>query len=583
MLNYKDISRRLWIFFSFIWRIFARLSKNEVAQKKSSNPHSIESEQYNLQNNEELNQLKIRFFTNISHEFRIPLTLIIAPVEKMLKLNKFQRDDMLMIRKNAYRLLQLINQLLEFRKLESGKLKLYVQKGNIVDFVNQVTSAFEILAEQKKISLKFESQESSIELWFDHDKMEKILYNLLSNAFKFTNKEGSIVVKVEKSNNNKTTETIKISISDTGIGIDKEKIQNIFLAFYQIHDTSGRSGSGLGLSFAKELVELHNGTISVTSEVNKGSCFTVEISTGKEHFSTEQFSDEPGYYLQLDELKDMISNEFSSDQYENEAVNETSESALTNVNSYLILIVEDNNALRSFLARSLHNDYRIIEAVNGEEALDLAILESPDLIISDIMMPKMNGIELCKNIKSNLQTSHIPFLLLTARNDSRIEGIKTGADDFITKPFIITELELKIKNILDNRKKLLEKYKRDLILKPKDITPTNADEKFMTDIMAIVEENISNTDFDLVESVSKMGISRSVLYRKMHKLMNQSPNEFMNIVRLKKAAQLLKQNKFKISDVAYEVGFNDPLYFSKCFKKQFNLSPSDYVKQNIAE
>jgi signal transduction histidine kinase/ligand-binding sensor domain-containing protein/DNA-binding response OmpR family regulator len=579
----------IWAYLFYILLIVAALYFYRVFTIiKISTKKDLLLEHFKREKSEELNQLKLRFFTNISHEFRTPLTLIMAPVEKMLKSGRTQKNELLLVHKNARRLLHLINQLLDFRKVESGKLSLEIQKGDIIKFVKQIASAFEVIAEQKQIKLKIYSSEQALLLWFDHDKMEKIIYNLLSNAFKFTQNNGSIVIHIDKLSGTDILQTgegeyVQISVSDTGIGIPKEKIENLFTEFYQSHNSDHDVGSGLGLAFTRELVESHRGKIFVTSELQKGSCFSVVFPMGDKHYSEEQLKGKPGYSFPAKEIQEMISNEFESSYHDNVlATVDANDTFAPSATAQVILIVEDNFELRSFMSKSLIPRFRIIEASNGLEAYDLAVHESPDLIISDIMMPEMDGIELCRKIKNNLQTNHISVILLTAKqaDESRFEGIKTGADDYIIKPFDVRELMLKIENIIKTRENLLKKYHREILLTPKDITATSADEKFIIDVMGLIETNIKDPDFDLMALASKIGISRSVLYRKMQKLMNQSPNEFVNSIRLKKAARLLKQKRFKVSDVAYEVGYKDPLYFSKCFKKQFDFTPSEFIKLN---
>ncbi len=576
-----------WAYSFYILILFAMLylyTKYTIV--KISTKKDFLLEHYKREKSEELNQLKIKFFTNVTHEFRTPLTLIIAPLEKMMNSKKTNKNQLLLIYKNAKRLLHLVNQLMEFRKIDSKNLNLKVQKGDIVDFIKQVTDAFTGLAKQKQISFEFNPLIDSIELWFDHDKVEKILYNLLSNAFKFTPKNGRISVTVGNTEDtglpgDKQSKYVEIIVKDTGIGIPDEDLTKIYSEFYQVNNHSGQIGTGIGLALTKELVELHKGKITVTSELQKGSCFTVYLPVGNKHFSADIISDENIYSFSPSGIHELINNEFNN--FYNEIIySEEPEEAPSEPGAPAIMLVDDNDELRLFMRSSLKLKYRIIEAANGKEALEIAVQKSPDIIITDVMMPLMNGIELCRKLKDNIHTSHIPVIILTAKDntDEKIESLKSGADDFIPKPFNENELLLKIQNVINTRKKLQDKFKRDLIIEPKEITVTSADEKFLAHIMKIVESNINNPDFDIVSSVSDIGISRSVLYRKMQKLINQSPHEFVNSIRLIKAAKLLSQKKMKVSEVAYEVGFNDPLYFSKCFKKQFGKAPSDYVKNN---
>ncbi len=552
---------------------------------------------------ENVNQMKMQFFTNISHEFRTPLTLILAPLQKLAT-----RDDLdqqvtrlhSIMYRNANRLLRLINQLMDLRKIEKGSMDLRVSENDIVSYVKDIMMAFNNQASDKTILYSFESDLSFLKIWFDADKLDKIIYNLLSNAFKFTPEGGKITLRIRvkspeevqkmgrKTFRRKTSRLpenlnngyVEITVKDNGPGIPVEKVDKIFDRFYQIplKESYRQQGTGIGLSLAKDLAILHQGDLTASSVPGKGSKFKVYLPLDSGCYTPEQ-KDESIRTLHPDpsEVQNVIDEKY-------EVINQNLESETGEADTFKasILIVEDNRDVRNFIRISLEPIYHILEAENGKEGMEMAFREIPDLIISDIMMPEMDGIEMAGNIHADKRTSHIPLIFLTAKTNetSRIEGLETGVEDYIPKPFNPRELALKVKNIINRRKMLAENLRQKLILEPSSPEIESSDERFTRQAMEIVENHISDPEFDVQEFVREMGMSRSVLYRKLRSVTNQSANEFINSIRLKRAAQLLAANSYNVSEVSYMVGFNDPQYFSKCFRKQYNLTPSQYAAQN---
>jgi signal transduction histidine kinase/ligand-binding sensor domain-containing protein/AraC-like DNA-binding protein len=549
-----------------------------------------------------VNQLKLRFFTNISHEFRTPLTLILGPVKKLLSSKPEPHETkefLLVINRNAQRLLHLINQLLDFRKIETGKLELKVSKGDLGEFLNDIFSSFKQLAEQENISFTFNCEACKTEQWFDREKIENILFNLLSNAFKYTHSKGKIRLslmfkKTEElkkwiSLKEKTDKEVSeissfavIQVTDTGTGIPPEQISNIFKRFYQINvpENIKRRGSGIGLSLTKELVAIHHGHISVESTMGKGSTFTVLIPYQKESFQLKEINIE-GIKLSKEVIEQRINYAeiLTKDSSQNEK--QKIKAPTNSTDKQLILVAEDNLDLRNFITNSLSEDYSVLEAENGREAYEIAKTHNPAMIVSDVMMPEMDGLEFCSRIKNNLLTSHIPVILLTARSlvENWIEGLETGADDYIPKPFDFNLLKARIKNLIESREKLKKHFSGELLPEPSEIATTNADKEFLKKAMEIVEGNYQNPNFGVEEFVDKMCVSHSLLHKKLTAIINQSAGDYITSIRLKKSAALLRQSNKNINEVASEVGFNDPKYFSQKFKRYFGVLPSEYLKK----
>jgi len=578
----------------FIIAVFYSIAKIYLYRQKIL--HDLEIKQLEASNLEELNKEKSRFFANISHEFRTPLTLIIGPAKRIVSKIKENEivSDLNVILNNANHLQNLINQLLNLAKLESGKLQLKAEETDIASLVRGYYQSFESAAREKSIELVFKSDQEEILVFVDREKMEKILYNLVSNALKFTPDKGKIEVSVDsrqltvgsKNTVNCQTPTVNfpencaiIRISDTGTGISPTHLSHIFDRFYQVDDsyTRDQEGTGIGLTLAKELVELHHGKIHVESEVGKGTTFKILLPLGREHLSEEELETSqqsavgsqppprpsPGMVEGVREgLKPGISKDIP-----------------------LLLIVEDNRDMRNYLRTCLQENYRIREAGNGEAGLEQAFELIPDLVISDVMMSKMDGYQLCEKLKSDERTSHIPVILLTALTsvESKIEGLETGADDFLSKPFDTTELQVRVKNLIDQRRKLTEKFIKNAsrlglseILNLPESGMASIDEKFLQRSVEVIQHHISNPDFNVDNLADNMNMSRPQFYRKLHALTGLSPNGFIRYNRLQKAAQLLSHHAANVAEIAYDVGFNNPSYFSKCFKEQFGVLPSEY-------
>jgi len=525
----------------------------------------------------EIDSMKIKFFTNISHEFRTPLTLILAPLEKLMIRwkNTPEEKHLNLILQNSKRLLFMVNQLLDFRKMEVQGFRFNPSLGNIVGFIEEIVSSFNDLSEQKHIQLVFKSDIAELNTVFDKDKLEKILFNLLSNAFKFTPVNGKVSVTVltdrsgmedEKSKALPQHSHLMIMVQDTGIGIPHDKIDNLFVSFYQVDSTFSGQGSGIGLSLVKEFVKLHDGEITVTSEAGKGSCFTVILpvtDSGKVFLTSS-----------LQRNDNTESNKPSLLPYNIDSETVPKERPT-------LLIADDNDDLRFYIKDNLQNQYNIYEASNGEEALAIIQKIVPDLIISDIMMPGIDGIELCRRVKNDKNICHIPFILLTARStvEEQFEGLETGADDYIIKPFSFQILETKISNLIAARRNLKQVFRNKLEIEPHDIIITSLDEQFINKTLDLIEKNISKTDYTVEELSRDLGMSRTLLYKKILSITGKPPLEFIRSLRLKRAAQLLLKSQLHVSEIAFEVGFNDPKYFRKHFKNEFGVLPSRYSEK----
>jgi signal transduction histidine kinase/DNA-binding response OmpR family regulator/ligand-binding sensor domain-containing protein len=548
-----------------------------------------------VQTIEELSQARLSFFTNVSHEFRTPLTLILGPLEKLISGNTKDGTERKylynLIYRNAQRLLRLINQLLEFRKIEIGAIELSIRPGDMVKFLYDITNLFKSQATQRKIALTFHSSESPIMTVFDYDKIEKVIFNLLSNAFKFTPDNGKISVEVSKNNpatnpDNHSSSTgnrfIQITVKDTGIGIDKEHIDHVFEKFYQVGEYQRfSSGSGLGLAYIKELIEIHGGKITVTSTPGKGTSFNVFIPTITIDNDSIQYKPENEDYLTTENIPIAtdLSQKDNLTAFPQNTQPKVDEPSLQK--NETILIVEDDVELINYLGNSLQ-DYHVKLAKNGLEGYNLAIEIQPDLIVSDIMMPEMDGLELCQKLKTNIITSHIPIILLTARSlvEQKVEGYELGADDYIEKPFNDLLLLVRIKNLIDSRKMLRQRYLKDFILEPKEIELASADEKLINNVMLLIEKNLSESEFNIDEMCKQFYLSRSHFSRKIKQLTGLSPIELLTSFRLKRAAKLLVQGKISISEISYMVGFEHPNSLSRAFRKEFGMSPSAYVEQH---
>lgn len=566
--------------------------KEEIAEQNSTLVKMVDKV-------EKLSNSKLQFYTNISHEFRTPLTLILGNIE-IIKNNEIDTDKqnklVNTIRKNAYRLLTLINQILEFRKIESGTLKFVPRKGDLNLFLYELVNLFQSLADQKNISLNYHDDCEKLKTYFDHDKVEKIIFNLLSNAFKHTPPGGEINVNLSTeilNQENSKGLQYKIIVSDTGKGIPEKHIQYIFDRFYQAKDNDNkdiyRTSTGIGLSYIKDLIDIHKGQISVESLFSRGTKFIlyIPVITNYSENNGEVYDEFPVNMMFSEHLQNSIQE--ISDSLSSKPVTqniEINEESLLPKNSDneppLLLIIEDEDDMREFIKSVLINKYRIIESNNAREGLKLIKEYDFDLIVSDIMMPEMDGLEFCEIVKNDIATSHIPIILLTARtyDENKIDGFESGADDYITKPFNGELLEARIKNIINIRKKIHVKFSNDFALEPPEIVLPSADEKFLKDLITLIEANVSEVEFNVEKMAKDMCISRTHFIRKVKKLTGEKPTDLLKNYRLKRAKQLLVQDKIPISDVAYRVGYDNPGSFSRAFKQKFNLSPSEFLKTN---
>lgn len=535
---------------------------------------SLEFEKKEKKQIEELNQSKLRFFTNISHEFRTPLTLIVSQLEMLMERSDIQPlvyGKLVNIHRNTLRMKRLITELLDFRKQEQGFEQFKFSGQNLYSFLDEIYLAFKEYARAKQINLEFFNQDRSLDVWFDVVQLEKVVYNLLSNAFKYTPLGGTVSLSVHEYDNN-----VAIHISDTGVGIAEDSLEHIFDRFYQVDSQDNQKGTGIGLALAKSIIEAHKGKISVRSLKGEGTTFVVELPLGDAHISASQKVATPDIdsscISELTTYGDKMLSDVTDDESPN---NEPDE------NRNKILIVEDNEELRGLLVRLFSKVYSVYEARDGEEGLERTKEVQPDIVLSDIMMPKMSGIEMCRMIKSNFDTSHIPVILLTAQTaeEFTIQGLKMGADDYITKPFNVKHLFMRCNNLVNGRKLLQKKYAKQMDNNVDILATNGADHQFMEQCVACIEQNIDNSDFDVNMFAQTMNLGRTKLFLKLKGIAGQTPNDFILNVRLKKAQMLLMQTDTKtISEIAYEVGFNSPSYFIKRFRELFGITPAQFQK-----
>lgn len=548
---------------STIASICASKISQAIADEKASKAREAQMEAEQIK---QLDQLKSQFFANISHEFRTPLHLILAPLQK--RHGVITEDEKGLMTRNAKRLLRLVNQLLDLTKMEVGLVSAEPRNLDVFRFVKDVAYSFSPLVELKELTYRILIPEREVIVSIDPDKLEKIVYNLLSNAFKFTPKGGTITIKMAIDANN----NLSLEVADNGIGIPEKVQSRIFKRFYQVDSSQTRAyeGSGLGLALAKELVDFLGGAIYVESTEGKGSVFKVFLPAGTAF--------KESYVIQ-----DSVPRELSG--FESYFVEYSKENSRENIagddNFPIILLVEDNYDLRQYMKRELADQFAILEASNGEEGLEIAFKRIPDLIVSDIMMPVMDGVTMVKNLKEDERTSHIPTILLTARDDSesKIAGFEKGAEQYVVKPFEIKELIARIRSLLAQSERLRKKFSREFVLQPADVPLGNKDMEFLDKLVQVIENNIDNESFTVEHLQNNIGMSRMQLHRKLKALTNQSASDFIRSIRLKRAAQILKQPGMKVAEAAYLSGFNHMSYFAKCFKEQFGVLPSDYSNQ----
>ncbi|WP_343487000.1 ATP-binding protein [Allomuricauda sp. d1] len=549
-LNKRENERNAIIAFAILVLLLAGLLYNQYRIKQKSNKEL-----------KELDQLKSNFFANISHEFRTPLTLIKGPIEHLEQNpdEKLAREDIKMIRRNANKVLGLVNQLLDLSRIDQGKLQLKTTEGDVFKCLSAAAASFNSHAAQRNMDYRVEIPNEVLWASFDRDKLEKVVYNLLSNAFKFC--EDGELVSFETSF---IDGELQIQVSDSGRGISEEKLPFIFDRFYQVDSsaTKDREGSGIGLSLSKDLIELMDGTITVSSEEGKGTYFTVQIPIEKiETRQRRQKKIETP--VDKDAPKPVPFDLAKPDKR----------------NLPRIVLVEDNEDMRQFIRGHLLKEYRVQEAINGQDGLKKTMANPPDLVITDLMMPKMDGIDLCKQLKTKVETSHIPIIMLTARAgvENRIEGLETGADDYLTKPFEAKELLVRTKNLIEQRRKLRELFsKSKTTVDPKEIAVNSIDQRFLEQVLDLLEKEHSNPNFGVAQMQKELAMSKTQLHRKIKALTDETPSELLRNFRLKRAAQLLSQKADTVTQIAYQVGFNNLSYFAKCFKELYGVSPSSY-------
>ncbi|MEQ9443698.1 MAG: substrate-binding domain-containing protein [Cyclobacteriaceae bacterium] len=523
------------------------------------------------QETEEANQAKFQFFTNISHEFRTPLTLILASVDDMLEESQVasgaMKQDLRLMHKNASRLLRLINQLLDFRRLEHNKIKVKVSKGDLVAFLQEVYTAFERTACKREMDFQFIALQPVLEMHFDASMLDKVFFNLLSNAFKFTPDGGKIQVIIEKDTRSNSA---RIRVIDNGRGMAAEHASHAFDRFYQGEQYQSM-GTGLGLSLSKELIERHGGTIGVSSEKGMGSCFDILLPLNAKHWSSDEIAEQPvaqssnQYYVE----------EVSQEKVTEEAAVHYQEADTT------VLVIEDHEDLRNFLVRKLQQKYQVFAASDGQDGLEQAYAQVPDLIVSDVMMPGQDGLTIARTLKNDLRTSHIPIILLTARNspEQQMEGLSTGVDAYVIKPFHPKLLLEQIDKLLWNREQLRRRFAGiENTSDPPPVAVPDLDQQFLARVSSIIQQHLSESELSVNAIARELGLSRVQLYRKVKALLGVGINDHIKIQRLKKAKELLQQPDLTIAEVAYAVGFSSPAYFSTVFKSYYDQSPSDFVR-----
>ena len=556
---------------------WARLNRKQITLR-----HELQLEHMENVKQEELHRAKLNFFTNIAHEIRTPVTLISSPIEHLLEnysQNAILKKELSLVKNNSDRLMRLLNQLLDFQKQETGNVKLKVDNRNIVSFLREIVGSFKEYAHSRNVSLSFDYTSAEVCLWFDREELSKVFFNLLANALKFTPGGGEINVSLSSTEISGESglivsqgDFVQIVVQDNGLGVAPDQLEKIFHRFYQAENSGIRdAGFGIGLALCKGIIDLHHGTISVESREATATDpgftkFTIMLRTGNGHFDSSQILPE--------------TDQSFTDLYDDEVHVCTTESKCTGERS-LILLVEDNEEIRTYMREMLSGAYDVLESANGADGLAVALERLPDLVVSDVMMPFMDGIELVSKLKRDPRTNHIPIILLTARGtvNHQVEGIGTGADDYLTKPFNTSLLMVKIKNHLATREKLKEKYSRMVRLQPKDIEIQDPDEQFLQKLMHILEDNMNDSEFNVSGLAKEIGMSRPVLFRKTKMLTGLSVIDLLRNVRLKRAEMLLKQRKLTISEIAFTVGFSDPKYFSKAFRNHYGKSPSQFIEE----
>lgn len=546
---------------------------------------SLEKEKAEKERIEELNQMKLRFFTNISHEFRTPLTLIIGQIETLLQLSQFSssvQKRLMRVHKNAMHLRNLITELLDFRKQEQGFLKLKVEQRDMVEFVKEIYLSFEELAKKRGIKYTFEDVDKQVDVWFDPVQMQKVVFNLLSNAFKYTDEGGSIKVGVRK-----LQQSVEVVVADTGCGIPKEVWTHIFDRFYQADNNSGMMvGTGIGLALTKGIVETHKGHMEMNSEVDKGSVFKIYLPLGNKHFTQEELEHEKiGFTVSGLESQALIDVEYEAPSREEET--ELTDGAAEVKDKPTILLVEDDQDILDMLEQIFSPTYHVHKATNGQEGFDMACQLQPDIILSDVMMPVMSGKDLCYKIKNSIELSYIPVVLLTAQSsvEHMVEGYMFGADDYIVKPFNVKLLLARCGNLLRNRQTLLKKIARSEKAPVQEVSGLTAtDQKLLDTATEIIKRNFDNPEFDMDMLAKELNLGRSKMFARLKEVVGLTPNEYTLKLKLEEALRMLQEEPdFNVSEISYRLGFNSPRYFSRCFKTFYGVSPQNYRKAPTKE
>ncbi len=558
----------LLVYIMFTILIIVLIMQTSLKQERLKNQAHMEHMKH--EQDKQMNEYKLRFFTNISHEFRTPLSLILAPMNELLRnekqeLNRNVLKKLGLVQKNANRLLKLINQLIEFRKAEVGKVKVEPAEQDIVGFLKEITQPFAELAEQKSIEFKVDYNIRKKLLYFDARKLSVVVNNLINNAIKYCGEPGKVQVLIEESDSD-----VCLTFINNGEGIPARDIDHIFDRFYQVSSSRYLDSSGIGLALVKNYVEMHRGSINVESNANEVTKFAVRLKKGRDHFTDEEITDAKDQKVSTEEF--IVEKDESGD----EAVFHH-----MGTRGAKILVIDDNKDVREYLKDLLSPYYEVSTAENGKLGFDTALEIFPDLILSDIMMPVMDGYELCEKIKSHELLSHIPFAMLTAKDTSSdmIFGARKGADYHITKPFDPELLLEKIKQILSSRKQLASKFSRKVTLDPVDKEITSEDERILKSAIKVIEKNIENDELNLDMMADEMAMSSSTLYRKMKAISGQSPGEFIRSVRFKRAAQLLRDSDLAVSEIIEQVGYHSVKQFRENFKSEFGTNPANYRKQ----
>jgi ligand-binding sensor domain-containing protein/signal transduction histidine kinase/DNA-binding response OmpR family regulator len=558
------------ILFAAIVFMTSRFVMNRLRLKKMLALEHIEREK-----SEEVHQAKLKFFTNISHEFFTPITILKCSIDSLA--NKYRSDTQTFstMEANMERLIRLLEQVVDFRKVETGNMRIKVREVEIVAFIRDLCDIhFSPLSKQQNIALKFETEQSEIIGFVDTDKLDKIIYNLLSNAFKYNIENGSVIVKIAEVDDN-FKRVIKLSVSDTGVGMSDEFKQNIFKRFYEGNFRNFKVKSfGIGLSLIYDLIQLHKGDIKVDSTVGKGTTFYVTLPINRENYSENEIYQD-AEILNIQNV--LLTEESTKDKSVDELINSVLDKKLT------LLFVEDNADLADIVCEALENEYHILKAFNGNEALDILRVNVVDIVVTDVLMPDMNGVELTQMMKSMIEFSHIPIIILSAKQnlEQKVEGYNAGADSYITKPFEMPALVANIRSLLRNRKLLADSFSNENgLLNISKFAHNNTDKEFLEKVKLHIEKNVLLQDFSTNDLYAEMNMSQSTFYRKLHSLIGLSPNELIRKVKIDVACRLLTENNLNISEIAYNLGFNDPKYFSNIFKKETGLSPSEFIRQS---